>query len=293
MSLRSFMFAPGNHARRAEKVFELGADVAILDLEDAVAVAEKAAARASVVAALQRPRSCLAYVRINAADTTWCRDDIRAVVGPRLDGIVLPKAESEAALRLVDTWLAETERSTGLTVGALDLMPIVETALGIERAAEVAAATPRVHRLAFGGGDYTHDLNLIWTEEETELAYARAKLTHASRIAGIEAPIDTVVLQVKEPERFQRSARNGRNMGFQGKLCIHPDQVPLCNAAFMPSAAEVAQAERVVAAFAQAEAQGLASIQVDGQFVDYPIVNKARRTLALATRAAKSQLERG
>ena len=279
------MFAPGNHPRRVEKVFDLGADVVILDLEDAVATAEKVATRALVVAALRKPRRVLGYVRINSIETEWCRDDIRAVVGPWLDGIVLPKAQSAAALVQVDGWLAEAERVAGLPAGELDLLPIVETARGIESATEIATATARVHRLAFGGGDYTHDLDLIWTPEEHELAYARAKLTHASRAAGIEPPIDTVVLEVKDLERFKRSARNGRGMGFQGKLCIHPDQVAACNAAFTPSAAEVEQARAVIAAFADAEARGLASIQLNGQFIDYPIVYKAQRIVALAARA--------
>ncbi len=278
--LRSFMFAPGNHPRRVQKVFELGADVVILDLEDAVALAEKAATRSVVVAALQKPRNSLGYVRVNAVETEWCLDDIRAVVGSWLDGIVLPKTESAATLRKMDGWIANAERSAGLQPGGLDLVPIIETARGIENATEIAAATPRVRRLAFGGGDYTHDLDLIWTPEEHELAYARARLTHASRVAGIEPPIDTVVLEVKDTERFRRSARNGRGMGFHGKLCIHPDQVAACNEAFTPSAAEIEQARTIVAAFAEAEARGLASIQVNGQFIDYPIVYKAQRILA-------------
>ena len=286
--LRSFMFAPGNHPRRVQKVFELGADVVILDLEDAVALTEKVATRAAVVAALQKPRHSLGYVRVNSVDSEWCLDDIRAVVGPWLDGIVLPKTESAATLFKVDGWIADAERSAGLQTGRLDLVPIIETARGIESATEIAAATPRVRRLAFGGGDYTHDLDLVWTLEEHELAYARARLTHASRVAGIEPPIDTVVLEVKDTERFRRSARNGRGMGFHGKLCIHPDQVAACNEAFTPSAAEIEQAHAIVTAFAEAEARGLASIQVNGQFIDYPIVYKAQRILALARRANKT-----
>ena len=286
-ALRSFLFAPGNHARRVEKALALDADVVILDLEDAVAVAEKLAARDAVCAALQRPRRSLAYVRVNGVDSSWCQHDIRAVVGPRLDGLVLPKAESAAAVRQVDRWLAEAESCAGLAVSSLDLMPIIETARGVESAQEIASACARVRRLAFGGGDYTQDLDLVWTEDEHELAYARAKLSHASRVAGIDAPIDTVVLQVRDTERFVRSARIGRNMGFQGKLCIHPDQVAACNTVFAPSPDEVAHAHRVLAAFEQAEAQGLASIQVEGLFVDYPIANKARRLLARAERGSR------
>jgi citrate lyase subunit beta/citryl-CoA lyase len=288
-ALRSFLFAPGNHARRVAKAVELDADVVILDLEDAVAVTEKAAARASVIAALQRPRRSLVYVRVNGVDSIWCQDDIRAVIGQRLDGIVLPKAESAAALQQVDRWITAAESAAGLPVSSLDLMPIVETARGVESALEIAGACARVRRLAFGGGDYTQDLDLVWTEDEHELAYARAKLSHASRLAGIEAPIDTVVLQVRDTERFVRSARTGRSMGFQGKLCIHPDQIAACNTVFSPSPDEVAHAQRVLAAFELAAAQGLASIQVDGLFVDYPIANKARRVLARAAVATSSQ----
>jgi citrate lyase subunit beta/citryl-CoA lyase len=282
--LRSFLFAPGNHPRKVEKVFGAGADVVILDLEDAVAIAEKEATRAVVVAAMQAPRRSLGYVRVNAFETRWCMGDLQAVIGPWLDGIVLPKAEGPEQLQAVSERISECERRTGMKAGTLDLMPIVETARGIEASAAIAAAGPRVRRLAFGGGDYTNDLDLTWTPEEHELHYARARLAHGSRIAGIEPPVDTVVIQVRDTERFRRSAANGRRMGFAGKLCIHPDQVPPCNEAFTPTPAEVEQARAVIRAFEQAEAQGSASIQLDGQFIDYPIVYKAQRVLALLAR---------
>jgi citrate lyase subunit beta/citryl-CoA lyase len=286
--LRSYLFAPGNHPRKVEKVFAAGADAVILDLEDAVAIAEKEATRAVVVEAMQRPRRSLGYVRINGVGTRWCMGDLEAVVGPWLDGIVVPKVESAEQLRLISEKIGDAERRLGLTGGAIDLMPIVETALGIESAREIAAAGPRVRRLAFGGGDYTTDLDIVWTQDELELAYARARLTHASRIAGIEPPVDTVVVQVKDIERFRISAANGRRAGFAGKLCIHPDQVGPCNEAFSPSAAEIERARRIVAAFAAAEAGGSASIRVEGEFIDYPIVERARRVLALAERVAGS-----
>ena len=282
--LRSFLFAPGNHPRKVEKVFGAGADVVILDLEDAVAVAEKEATRAVVVAAMRSPRQSLGYVRVNSSESRWCSGDLEAVVGPWLDGIVLPKAESAEQVREISERIAECERRAGMRPGTLDLMPLVETARGVEFSAAIAGASPRVSRLAFGGGDYTTDLDLTWTPEEHELAYARAKLTHGSRIAGIEPPVDTVVIQIKDIERFRQSAQNGRRMGFTGKLCIHPDQVMPCNETFTPTRAEVERARAVIRAFEQAEAQGSASIQVDGQFIDYPIVAKARRVLALVER---------
>jgi citrate lyase subunit beta/citryl-CoA lyase len=282
--IRSYLFAPGNHPRKVEKVFGAGADAVILDLEDAVAIAEKEATRAVVVAAMRLPRQLRGYVRVNAADTRWCMADIDAVAGPWLDGIVLPKAESAEQVRHVGERISECERRVGMPLGTLELMPLVETALGVESAAAIAAGSPRVARLAFGGGDYTHDLDLVWTDAEVELAYARARLAHASRIAGIEPPVDTVVLQVRDVEAFRRSAHHGRSMGFAGKLCIHPDQVQACNEVFTPSRAEVERALAVVRAFEAAEAGGSASIQLDGQFIDYPVVDKARRVLALAGR---------
>ncbi|MFO1427806.1 MAG: CoA ester lyase [Steroidobacteraceae bacterium] len=285
--IRSYLFAPGNHPRRAAKVFAAGADAAILDLEDAVPPAEKEATRGLVVAALREPRSVRGYVRVNAADTRWCLEDVDAVVGPWLDGLVLPKAESPAQLQALDARIADAERRAGMAPGSIDLMAIIETALGVETAGPIAAAVPRLARLAFGGGDYTHDLDLVWTEGEAELAYARARIAHASRIAGLEPPVDTVVLQVRDAARFRRSAAQGRAMGFAAKLCIHPDQVQPCNEAFTPAREEVERARAIVRAFEAAEAAGSASIQLDGQFIDYPVAEKARRVLALAGAAAR------
>lgn len=284
LGLRSFLFAPGNHARRVEKVFESGADAIILDLEDAVAISEKAATRPLVVAAFERDRSSRAYVRINGVDSTYWQADVDAVVRARIDGIVLPKAESAEQVKTVDAYLSKQEKAAGIAAGSLELTLIVETARGIVDVDAIAAASPRVARLAFGGGDYTNDLDLEWTAEEHELSYARARLTHASRAAGLEPPVDTVVLQVKDQDRFRQSARNGRRMGFHGKLCIHPDQIAPCHEVFTPSADEIERAREIVAAFEAAEAAGNASIQVKGVFVDYPVVYKAQRVLALAQR---------
>jgi citrate lyase subunit beta / citryl-CoA lyase len=282
--LRSFLFAPGNHPRKVEKLLVSGADAVILDLEDAVAVAEKEATRAQVVAAMKQPRSARGFVRINGFDSRFWMADLEAVVGAWIDGIVLPKAENPEQIRAVDVRISQMERRAGLKEGTLELMPIVETAKGVENATAIAGASGRVRRLSFGGGDYTNDLDLIWTPEERELDYARARLTHASRVAGIEPPIDTVVIQVKDTPRFRLSAQNGRRMGFQGKLCIHPDQVGPCNEEFTPTAEEIAHARAVIGAFQAAEAAGSASIQLNGYFIDYPIVYKAQRVLALVER---------
>ena len=285
--IRSFLFTPGNHPRKVEKVFEASADAVILDLEDAVAIAEKAATRATVVSAMKQPRNCLGYIRVNALDTDYCEGDIKAVVGPWLDGIVIPKVESAATLVAIDELISTAEREANIPAGSIDLMPIIETARGVEYACEIASAASRVRRLAFGGGDYTLDLDYIWSADEEVLSYARARISHATRVADIDPPIDTVVLQIDDDERFCASAARGKKFGFSGKLCIHPSQVPLSNSVFTPNADEIAHAQAVVAAFEAAEAEGTASIQLDGYFIDYPIVYKSQRILTLAKKLSQ------
>jgi citrate lyase subunit beta/citryl-CoA lyase len=276
--LRSFLFAPGNHPRRVEKALTLDADAVILDLEDAVATAEKPATRAAIAAALTRPRTGSLYVRVNAADTEFCYGDLVAVVRPGLDGIILPKVESPATLATIDWLLRQIERERGREEGAIDLIPIVETARGLTRTDTMLASGTRVKRIAFGAGDFTLDVNMQWRRDEAELSYARAKIVTASRAAGLEAPLDTVWVDLEDAAGLEASTRNALAYGFQGKMCIHPNQIAVVNRVFTPSEEEIAFAERVVAAFLKAEAEGIASIQLDGKF-DYPIVYRARRLL--------------
>jgi citrate lyase subunit beta/citryl-CoA lyase len=277
--LRSLLFAPGNHARRVEKALSLDADAVILDLEDAVAIAEKPATRAAVAAALARPRQGLLYVRVNAVDTDFCYGDLIAVVQRGLDGIILPKVESAAGLATIDWLLGQLERDQGLPPGAIDLIPIIETARGVQRIDAILAAGTRVRRVAFGAGDFTLDVGMAWSRGEAELAHARAVIVTASRASGVDAPLDTVWVDLSDPEGLEASARTALGYGFQGKMCIHPDQIAVVNRAFTPSDAEIAFAERVAAAFAAAEAAGSAAIQLDGKFIDYPIVYRAQRVL--------------
>ena len=280
MALRSFLFAPGNHARRVEKALTLPADAVILDLEDAVAVSEKPATRDLVVQAFARTRHGKLYVRVNAYATEWCYADIVAMAQPGLDGVVLPKVESADQIQSVDWLLSNLERERSLPPGGIDLIPIIETALGMSNIGVIAGSGSRTKRLAFGAGDYTLDLGMVWSRDEIELAPARAAVVMASRAAGIDPPLDTVWADLRDAEGFARSAERAAALGFQGKMCIHPDQIAVTNAAFSPSDQQLAWARRVIAAFGEAEAKGLASIQLDGQFIDYPIVQRARQVVA-------------
>jgi citrate lyase subunit beta/citryl-CoA lyase len=281
---RSFLFAPGNHPRKVAKVFDCGSDAVILDLEDAVATVEKIVTREAVAAALRKPRSNLGYVRVNGFDTEFCYGDIAAVVAPGLDGIVLPMVESAAQLLAVDWMITNLERQSALEDGAIDLIPILETGKGVAALDEIARCGSRVQRMAFGAGDYTLDMAMAWTRDESELDHVRACMVLASRAAGLEAPIDTVWVQIKDQDGLRQSAERAARMGFQGKMCIYPPQIAAVNEIYSPSAAQITRAERVVAAFEEAEKAGSASIQLDGAFIDYPIVYKAQRILDTARR---------
>jgi citrate lyase subunit beta / citryl-CoA lyase len=293
---RTFLFAPGNHPRRVEKALALQADAVILDLEDSVATADKAAARKPVAEALERPRRCRGYVRVNAPASPFCYRDLVETLHENVDGVVLPKVESAADLHAVDWLMAALERERGIAEGSIDLMPIVETAAGVARVDRILQARSlrpyrgpwRVKRIAFGAADFSLEAGIQPSHEEPELASARDRIVLASRAAGAEAPIDSPWFHLRDAEGFRRALERSRRGGFQGRLCVHPDQVPVANAAFTPSPEEVARAERIDAAFREVEAKGGAAVEVDGQMVDYPVVYRARALLeAMREIAAK------
>jgi citrate lyase subunit beta/citryl-CoA lyase len=284
---RSFLFAPGNVPRRIEKALTLEVDVVIVDLEDSVAISEKAATRQAVAEALKRPRRGRGYVRVNAPSTPFCYGDLVATVHTKVDGVVLPKVESAADLHAIDWLLWSLELERGMPEGSIDLMPQIETAAGVHRIDRVLQANRlrpyrapwRVKRIAFGAADYGHELGLTVSLDEAELADARARVVLASRAAGLEGPIDSPWFHFKEAEGFARALERSRRSGFQGRLCVHPDQIAPVNAAYRPSEAELARAERIVAAFKAAEARGEAAVQVDGEMVDYPVAYRAQALL--------------
>jgi len=292
--LRSFLFAPGNVARRVEKALTLDADVVIVDLEDSVATGEKAATRKAVAEALARPRKGRGYVRINAPSSEFCYRDLVETLHRKVDGVVVPKIESAADLHAIDWLMANLEREFGAQPGSIDLVPQIETAAGVQRVDRILQARSlrpykgpwRVKRVAFGGADYAHQLGLTVGVDEAELADARARVVLSSRAAGMEGPIDSPWFHFRDADGFARALDRSRRGGFQGRLCVHPDQLAPVNAAYLPSDAELARAERIVAAFKQAEAAGQAAIQVDGEMVDYPVAHRAQ-TMIDAVRAAR------
>ncbi len=277
---RVYLFAPANHPRRSEKVFRVGADAAILDLEDSVAKSEKESARQRAVLALKNKASCRAFIRINDVTTEFCFGDVLAAVTSELDGIVLPKVEDIAQLKTISWMISALEKERSLPAGQIEIVPIIESAKGIDLVNDIAKADSRIRRILFGAVDYSKDLNLLPTQDEQELGFARARLVIASRLANIEPPLDSVWLNINDLKGLQKSTQRVRSLGFQGRLAIHPDQVPIIKNVFVPSAEEVELARKLVRGFEEAEGQGSASIQIDGHFVDYPVYEQALRTIA-------------
>lgn len=275
---RTFLFVPADRPERHARALATGAGGVIVDLEDAVAPERKATARSGLAdsfAALPEADRKRLLVRINAGGTPWHEDD-RAAVGKMvaqgfIAGVVLPKAEQLADLRQ----LAQAVGPRGV------LVPLIESAAGLEAVNELAAA-PQVLRLAFGNLDFQADLGLACDADEAELVPVRLALLLASRRAGLPAPIDGVTPDWRNAQRLSVDAARARRGGFGAKLCIHPDQVAPVHAALGPNAEELAWARRVIDAIRTA---GGGVVSLDGRMVDAPVVRLAQRLLALDAQA--------
>lgn len=281
-NLQTFLFTPANHFRKIEKALQLSVDAIILDLEDACAKDEKEKARGDVRRYLDQPRIPKAYVRVNAISTPYFFDDMNHVVCSSLDGIVLPMVEKKEDLIIADWFLSSLERKYKLPDQSIDLMPIIETAKGISNLSSILKNKKRVRRVAFGAGDLTNDTGMNWSKSGEELLSSRSKVVIESRAAELEPPIDTVYIHLADQEGLAKETKMAKHLGFQGKALIHPQQIDVVKAVFAPTEEEIKQAQEIVLAFKKAEESGSSSIRVGDQFVDYPIVYRAQKTLDLA-----------
>jgi citrate lyase subunit beta/citryl-CoA lyase len=278
------MFASANDPVRSLKAIAIGASAVCLDLEDAVATSEKAAAREVVAQTLLDPsvEGANAHVRINGVDTAFCDDDLAALgpLLPRLSGILVPMVESADQVRHVAARLDALEAEHGVEAGSVRLIAIAETAKGVLAAPDVAASTPRLRTLLLGPADLAHDLGIELTADGYELFHVRSQLVLAARAAGLEGPIDGPFLGLKDDEGTRTSAQWAKRLGYQGKMVLHPQQLPVVAEVFAPSADEITWAQTVVAAFAEHEAKGISAFKLDdGTFVDYPVVHRAQSIL--------------
>ncbi|MFB6079739.1 MAG: CoA ester lyase [Haloferacaceae archaeon] len=276
MARRSLLFTPGDRPEMLRKAPTVGADAVAFDLEDAVAPARKREARETVRATLADPDfdpDCEVCVRVGDA-----RADVAAVVDEevRLDAVVLPKAASAGDVEGLADLLAEAGRR-------VPVIAIVESAAGVLAAREVAAADP-TDALCFGAEDLAADLGATRTAEGTEVLYAREHVLLAARAAGVGA-IDTVYTDLDDEEGLRADAAFARDLGYDGKIAIHPAQVPIINGAFTPDPEQVEWARRVLDAREAADRDGRGVFTVDGEMIDAPLIARAERIVARARAA--------
>ncbi len=274
---RSALYMPGANARALEKARTLDADVLLLDLEDAVAPAQKDEARRLVVAALQaggyghREK----VVRINGSGSPWEALDLRAVAGSGADAVLLPKVEDAETVRGVEAALAAYRAPAGLAIWAM-----IETPRGVLRAGEIAGASPRLACLVAGTSDLVKDLRARHTAGRAEVLTSLSLIVLAARACGL-ACLDGVHLDLADEAGFEAACLQGRDLGFDGKTLIHPKTIAAANAAFGPSPDELEQARRIMVAHAEAESFGKGVVVVDGRLVEALHVEAARRLIAL------------
>ena len=280
---RSMLFLPGNNPNMLINGNCLGADAVIFDLEDAVAPAEKDAARILVRNTMRYMdfRGCEIIVRINSIDTTFWRRDLDEILPYKPGLILLPKTGSAADVLAADAYITQLEQQLGLEENTVGLMPLIETALGVENAFAIAGASKRVKALFLGAEDLTADLQCKRTKEGREIEYARTRLVVAARAAGVEV-YDTPFTDVNDDEGIWTDAQLAKALGFSGKASISPRHVEVINQVFSPTQQEVNYAYEVMDAIALAESQGKGAIALRGKMIDAPIVARARRTIDMA-----------
>jgi len=290
--IRTALFVPGNRPDRVDKAVNTAADMVIIDMEDTIPPPQKAETRPKVLEKLVEHRDRNITVRVNSLDSGFIEDDLNGLVVKGLRSVLVPKVNSPAHVRELNSILLAAEKDKGIAAGTLAVIALIESAEAIQNVFQIVSQKtepPRLHTVAFGAADYTLDLGIRMTREGTELSYPRSRLAVACRAAGIEPPLDTpFMIDFKDIEALKTDALRARQLGFQGKLCIHPNQIEPCNTIFSPGREDIVYAEKVIRAFEEAEAKGFASLQVEGNFVDYAIVERSRRIMKLAALLERS-----
>ena len=280
---RSMLFLPGNNPNMLINASCLGADAVIFDLEDAVSPAEKDAARVLVRNTMRYMDlgGCEVIVRINSVDTPYWKKDIDELLPYKPSLILLPKTGAKEDALIADAYMSEVEERLHIEKGATGLMPLIETAAGVENAYAIASACPRVKALFLGAEDLTADLQCKRTKEGREIEYSRCRLVVAARAAGVDV-YDTPFTDVNDDEGIWEDARLAKSLGFTGKASISPRHVEAINSVFSPSLSEIDYAYEVMEAIRRANEQGKGAIALHGKMIDAPIVARAERTIAMA-----------
>lgn len=283
---RTMMFVPGANAAMLRDAPLYGADSIMFDLEDAVSLKEKDAARTLVHFALKTfdYSTVETVVRINGLDAGG-DEDVKAMVLAGVDVIRLPKTETAQDILDVEAVITQVETDQGIPVGTTKMMAAIESAVGVLNAPAIAASSKRLIGIALGAEDYVTNMKTRRYPDGQELFFARSMILHAARAAGIAA-IDTVYSNVDNTEGFEAEVKLIKQLGFDGKSVINPRQIPLVNAIYAPTEKEIQNAKEVIWGIQEAEAKGSGVISVNGKMVDKPIVERAERVIALA-KAAK------
>jgi citrate lyase subunit beta/citryl-CoA lyase len=286
---RTLLFAPGSRPELLAKAQTGDADALIFDLEDSVPAHAKDEARRNVAQALAAGLRKPVYLRINNPRAGDFRSDLavlaQAASLTHVMGVILPKADDASDVRTVAAQLDAIEATAGAASGTLGILPLVETCLGLRNTYDIARASPRVCGMALASGeegDFMVDLGGRWTPHSRALAYPRGKLVVDARAAGLDWIVDGVFMNLKDPAALHAECTIARELGFVGKMAIHPAQVEAMHEVFSPSAEEVDYAEGLVAAFREGEARGVGAVKFRGMMVDYANVRMAERTLSLA-----------
>lgn len=283
---RSLLFMPGDSARKIEKAAQLDADSVVMDLEDAVAPANKALARQTVRAALhtldfgRRDR----LVRVNAWQTPFFADDVAETIAGRPDGYVIPKVNRAEDLAAARDLIAEQARRRDILPDSLALLATIETAQGMLNLREIAALGPPLQALIFGADDLAADVGAVRTPAGLEVLFARSAVVIAAAAYRLQA-IDLVFFDLNDLAGLEDECRFGRQLGYTGKMVIHPRQIEIVNRTFAPSPEEIARAQHIVQAAHEHAAAGLGAFALDGRMVDGPIVKQAENVLARAQAA--------
>lgn len=280
--MRSIMYIPGNNPKFISKIPSIPADIITFDLEDAIPPSEKVATRQMIKENLQAGHAggAQVYVRINNWETNLTNDDLEAIVWPGLDGVTLAKTGCADDVKRLDWKLEELERRRGIPIGTVKISMLLETAKGVANAEECCLASKRNVNAIFGAVDYCRDMRVKLTSAAVEQQYARAKVAVACRMAGIVA-IDAPFADYKDIEGFKKNVADGRQMGYEGRMIIHPGQVEPSNELYAPDPADVQWAKDVVKVFEEEGlAKGKASVSLNGKMVDTPVYLNAKDILA-------------
>ena len=280
---RSMLFLPGNTPNIIQNAAILGADAVILDLEDAVSPSEKDSARILVRSMVRSMgfNPCEVIVRINSIDTAYWQKDLDAVIPVCPSLIMPPKTACAQDVLTVDAYITQLEEKLGMENGTVGLIPLIETALGIENAFQIASACPRVKAIFLGGEDLTADLHCKRTKEGREISYARSRMVCAARAAGVEV-YDTPFTDVNDDEGIYDDAKTAKSLGFTGKSAISPRHVKAINEVFSPSLQDIEYAYEVMEAIRIGKEQGKGAVSLRGKMIDAPIVARARQTIEAA-----------